>query len=132
MDSLSHGKLTKLTRNFDLSAFAPRLNYAYVPGGPSVTVVDASTLPGGTAVTRINVEVHDEDGNSKTGTIAVGGGTTGPMNIAGLNTAKQMRITATIVLDNGYTATGSIANIQPAGGQLANWSLRESSASDVI
>lgn len=101
--------------------FAPAVNFTYNSSTKVVVATDAGTYPSGDALKRINVLVHDEYGGTKAGTITAAAGNTGSIDVSGLNPAKGLNLTATVVTTSGCDSDGSARKIA-ASGSLSNWS----------
>lgn len=108
-------------RGCNCIGFAPALSFTYNSGTNVVVVTDASVLPSGDTLKRINVLVHDEYGGTKAGTIATAAGNTGSIDVSGLNKSKGLHLTATIVTNAGCKSDGAARSIG-ATGSLSNWS----------
>lgn len=107
-------------RGCNCIGFTPNLSFTYNSSTNVVVVTDASVLPAGDSLRRINVLVHDEFGNSVPGTITAALGNTGNISTASLNRAKGLHITATVVTTKDCKSDGTARNIG-ASGSLTNW-----------
>ncbi len=103
-----------------IAGFIPALTYVYNAAGATVTVTDASTLPAGDALAKLQVKITDEFGGEVRGTIAALAGNTGAISVATLNRSKALNIQVTLVTTKHIQSVGSAWNIGAAG-SVSNW-----------
>ena len=133
MQAIDNSGILKYNANFAYPGFTPAMSYAYDAVAKTVTVdTEALVLPAvdGVAGTfNANVQVHDAYGGTAYGhigpNVAVGSGI--PIDVSGLSPNKGLNVSATIVANIGWSATGSAFDISAAG-NLQDWNIADQPA----
>lgn len=105
--------------NYDLKGddrtFLPAATFGFVKSTNILTITEAGAVPAGDTFKRMNVEVFDKNGNSKTGTIAAAAG-----NVAidldaatSLDLNGDINIKVTAVTSNGLAKDGWYYGLKP-------------------
>ena len=137
MQAIDNSGIIGYNANFAYPGFKPYMDYVYDPVAKTVTV-DTTNLvvpdvDGAAGTINANIQVHDNYGGTAYGhlgpNVAVGSGTV--INVAGLSPNKGLNISATIVANIGWSATGSAFDIVAAAAPapLQDWNIADQPAS---
>ncbi len=124
---IDNSNLLQMCRDCGAAGFIPAFTYAYDATAETVTVTNASTIPGGDAIKLIKARVHDYFGND------VLGSDPGPVvgaiviNVADLNRSKPLALTVTISTTGGIIADGGAYGLLPAG-DVAHWDVEKNAS----
>lgn len=134
MQAIDNSGIINYNANFTYPGFKPAMSYVYDAVLHTVTVdTDAMLLPAVAGVAgkfSANIQVHDEYGGTahgKIGPMVAVGSSGGAIDVSALDTNKGLNITATIVANIGWSATGSAFDIG-ANGNLRDWNIADQPA----
>lgn len=99
----------------DDRTFLPAATFGFVNSTKVLTITEAGSVPAGDTFARMNVEVFDKNGNSKTGTIAAAAG-----NVAidldaatALDLTGDINIKVTAATTKGLAKDGAFYGLKP-------------------
>ncbi len=133
MQAIDNSGILKYNANFAYPGFTPAMSYVYDAVAKTVTVdTENLKLPdvdGASGKFTANIQVHDNYGGTAYGAISplVGVGSGVPIDVSTLSPNKGLNVTATIVADIGWSATGSAFDISAAG-NLQDWNIADQPA----
>lgn len=120
-NAIDNTNLINLDRGYVPVGFTPSVSYVYDAAAKTVVFMDASTIPAGDALSKVQVRVIDMDGNEVRDAITTtGAGGAKTLNVASLNSAKPFNLAVTVLTTGHIAADGGAYQIGAAG-VLSYW-----------
>lgn len=117
--AISNANLKDYRGDQGVAGFVP--NVTYTQSGNNVVVTDASTIPAGDTLNKVQVKLQDKFGNEVRDNITVTGAPgQKTLSSATLDKSEPLTLVVTVITNNNLVADGRAMNIGAAG-SLGYW-----------
>lgn len=136
-NAIDNSNLKNYRDDAGTTGFVPTVSYVYNAVDKEIDLTHTSDFPSGTALKKVQIQVHDKFGKQVNGSITPpvdsGDDAETTIDVSTLDNSKGLDIKATVISDDGggvglnMVADGSAYNIQAAG-NLGSWDIQKNAS----